>query len=172
MFRKHASFFFQAHFSSLYIFSKHSYFSSKSSNRAEWLNPWLDLLVLIFASLWSISSVVRTGTRGKWISSNRGWIKINADGATSKDTTWAAAVGVLRDSNGRWITGFQRHVGSGTTLSSELWAILHGLQIAKLRGYLKIEIESDCLMALDLIQACLDGAQANTIVKEITCTIR
>lgn len=51
---------------------------------------------------------------------------MNTDDATRKAEDWNAAGGVLRDSNGSWIVGFQKFVGHGTVLNSELWAILLG----------------------------------------------
>lgn len=57
------------------------------------------------ASSRNTKSVARTGTRGKWCPPNHEWVKINADRAASKDTTWAAVAEVLHDSNGRWLIG-------------------------------------------------------------------
>lgn len=61
-----------------------------------------------------------------------GWIKINSDGTTERHKEWAETAGVLRDSNWRWIDGYQRFVRRGSTLVSKLWAIFHGLQVANL----------------------------------------
>lgn len=91
----------------------------------------------------------------KWRPPNIGWIKVNSDGASSKNGDWSAIGGVLRDATGNWIEGYQRYVGRGSTLNAELWTILQGLQVAKARGYVKVVVESDCFVTLKMINDCL-----------------
>lgn len=45
--------------------------------------------------------------------------------------------------------------------------MLIGLQRAMARGYGKVVLESDCRMALSMIESCLAGATVDTIVREI-----
>lgn len=107
-----------------------------------------------------------------WFPPEHGWIKVNTDGATGKAEVWNAAGGVLRDSNGSWIAGFQKFMGCGTALNSELWAILLGLQVAQVRGFARVILESDCKVAVDLILESLEGAPSTTIVRRIKETTR
>lgn len=95
-----------------------------------------------------------------------GWVKVKANGAADRGDKWSAAAGMLRDSNGQWIVRYQRYLGKGSTLNSELWAILHGIEI-NIRGYAKVVVESDCLVAVNMIKECLDGIPLNTIVRKI-----
>lgn len=104
----------------------------------------------------------------KWIPSDPRWTEINTDGAADIEGKWAAAVGVLRDSDGRWLVGFQRFLGRGSGRDSELWAIFHGLQVAKHQGCLRVAIGSDSSEALRMINYCLDGHFSTTIGKEIS----
>lgn len=62
---------------------------------------------------------------------------------------------------------YQRFMGRGSALNSELWVILLGLQVAKHRGIGKVVVESDCFMAVDKIKSCLEGGPALTIVQKI-----
>lgn len=103
----------------------------------------------------------------EWCPPEQGWIKVNTDGAVGKNEEWSAAGKVLRYSNGNWITGFQRYVGRRSSLNSELWTTLLGLQVAKCRGFDKVILESDCKVAVDLINECLDGALSTTIIRQI-----
>lgn len=73
----------------------------------------------------------------RWQPPAAGWVKLNADGATATDESWAATGGLLRDASGGWLVGFQRFIGRGTALNSEFCAILHGLELARLRGFEK-----------------------------------
>ncbi|MBA0780279.1 hypothetical protein Gotri_004397, partial [Gossypium trilobum] len=63
----------------------------------------------------------------RWCPPSHGWIKINTDGVVSRDGNWLAIGGVLRNSFGNWIEGFQRFDGRGSTVVTKLWANLHGL---------------------------------------------
>lgn len=44
--------------------------------------------------------------------------------------------GFIRDSNGNWVRGFSRAIGTSLILLSELWALRNGLFMAK---FLRIE---------------------------------
>lgn len=64
----------------------------------------------------------------------------------------AGCGGVLRDDRGRFVFGYSHRLHPCTVLESELWSIFHGLRIAWSRGFTKIVIESDCSVAIDLLQ--------------------
>lgn len=85
----------------------------------------------------------------------------------AKDEEWSVVGGTLQYSNGRWIIGHQRYVERGMSLNSELWAILHGMEIARQREYENVVVESDCLVAIEMIKDSSDGALSNTIVQKI-----
>lgn len=98
-----------------------------------------------------------------WRSLASNWIKVNVDRAVSKFKDWVVVGGVVRDSNGGWIIGFQKFVGRTLALNAELWAILHGLQ----RGFDKLVIEIDCKAAISLINERARGSSSITIVWQI-----
>lgn len=60
----------------------------------------------------------------KWRPPNHGWIKVNSDGATSKNGDWSAIGGVLMDSSGSRIKSFRKFVSRGSPFNAELWGIL------------------------------------------------
>ncbi|MBA0636131.1 hypothetical protein Godav_022307 [Gossypium davidsonii] len=103
----------------------------------------------------------------RWCLPNHGWIKINTDGVASRNKNWLAAGGLLRDSFGNWIEGFQRYVKRGFAVNSELWAILHRLEIAETRGYTKVIVEFDCMGVVDMIKECSESTPSMTIVRKI-----
>ncbi|MBA0770922.1 hypothetical protein Gotri_019470, partial [Gossypium trilobum] len=51
-------------------------------------------------------------------------ICFNTDGSIKIEDDFAAAGGIVRDSNGKWIFGFCRYLGCCTALDAELWGIL------------------------------------------------
>ncbi|MBA0550997.1 hypothetical protein Golob_021901 [Gossypium lobatum] len=80
-----------------------------------------------------------------------GWVYLNTDGSVKSLDMFAAAGRLLRDHNGDWIVGFTRYLGNCEVIDSELWGILHGLQIALDRSFQKVIIQTDNLEAVDLI---------------------
>ncbi|MBA0608528.1 hypothetical protein Godav_020740 [Gossypium davidsonii] len=75
--------------------------------------------------------------------------------------------GVLCDSFGNWIEGFQRFIGRRSVVVTELWAILHGLKIVQKSGYTKVIIESDCMIDVDMIKECFKSIPSMTLVRKI-----
>lgn len=97
--------------------------------------------------------------RGKWVR----WIppdgntfKLNVDG--SRRTTQTAGGGLLRDQNGNAIFAFSSFYGDQSTIQSELQAIMEGLQICRQRGIHNLIIESDSMLAVNMITAKMKDA--------------
>ncbi|KAG8496087.1 hypothetical protein CXB51_009179 [Gossypium anomalum] len=75
--------------------------------------------------------------------------------------------GILRDSHGNWLPGFCRFIGRGSALTIELWAILHGLEIAWQKEYTKVIIVSDNKSAVDMLTDASLGSSTTTLVRRI-----
>ncbi|KAK5795671.1 hypothetical protein PVK06_036943 [Gossypium arboreum] len=75
--------------------------------------------------------------------------------------------GVLWDFSGNWVEGFQGFIGRESVVNSELWAILHDLEITLNRGYNKVIMETDCMMAMEMIKEGLGSTHSTTIVRKI-----
>lgn len=103
----------------------------------------------------------------RWKSPTPGWVKINFDGAACMDGGWSSVGGVLSDSRGNWIAGYQRCVLRGSALNAELWTILHGLEVAWRGEYRKAIVETDCLQGVELITDCSGNMASLTIVRRI-----
>ncbi|KAK5811264.1 hypothetical protein PVK06_026591 [Gossypium arboreum] len=97
-----------------------------------------------------------------------GWVKINSDGATVENRNWSAVDGVLRDSHGNWLVGFCRFINRGFAITTELWAILHGLRIAWQKGYTKVIIESDNKSVVAMLtDVSIESSSLTTLVQRI-----
>lgn len=55
-----------------------------------------------------------TQIKVKWYPPEPGWGSLNCDGALKTSSATAVCGGVFRDSNGRWIIGYARKMGSAT----------------------------------------------------------
>ncbi|GLT67725.1 hypothetical protein SLA2020_400120 [Shorea laevis] len=88
-----------------------------------------------------------------WERPPSGFVKINVDGSTRGTPGESAAGGLCRDSNGDWIFGFTQHLGMGYAIRAELFAIWKGLTLAWEKGYRKVIIETDSLLAKQKLQS-------------------
>ncbi|KAF7830841.1 reverse transcriptase [Senna tora] len=87
----------------------------------------------------------------KWVPPPDGWLKLNTDGSCLGNPGSMAAAGIIRDSNGNWISGFSKQLGFGNSLKAELWAIALGIKLAKDLACERLVVESDSLYAVNLI---------------------
>jgi ribonuclease HI len=78
--------------------------------------------------------------------------KLNIDGTRSGVSGKIGAGGVLRNHRGDWIAGFQVNLGIGGILEAEAWGLFHGLKLAQIHNILKLEIESDSAVLVNLVQ--------------------
>lgn len=58
-----------------------------------------------------------------WKSPQKGWVKLNCDGSQNDRASLAGCGGPLRDSNGKWIKGYSRKIGSCDALHAEMWGM-------------------------------------------------
>ncbi|KAF7811300.1 reverse transcriptase [Senna tora] len=88
----------------------------------------------------------------KWKPPPDGGFKLNTDSSRLSDTGFIAAGGVIRDSLGNWMKGFNFFLGIGDIITAELWAIFRGLKLTEDFGYSPFLIDSDSLTAVTLIK--------------------
>ncbi|GLT63634.1 hypothetical protein SLA2020_361840 [Shorea laevis] len=79
------------------------------------------------------------------------WYKINTDGSTVGNPSYAGCGGIVRDFRGLWVVGFLRNIGYTTALAAELSAIRDGLFIAKNLQLQNVILETDCQVAYTLL---------------------
>lgn len=65
----------------------------------------------------------------KWEPLPTGIYQLSTDGAF-KDTKEKHEIGVICNSNGQWIVGFEGAANTATAMETELSALLHGLNLA------------------------------------------
>ncbi|RYR05834.1 hypothetical protein Ahy_B06g085655 [Arachis hypogaea] len=88
----------------------------------------------------------------RWSRPKGDCIKLNVDGSWYNHRSNAACGGVFRDSAGRYLKGFSGNLGNCSIMHAELWAIIHGLNIATRNGYQNLVVESDSAAAIDFIK--------------------
>ncbi|GAU41583.1 hypothetical protein TSUD_271920 [Trifolium subterraneum] len=86
-----------------------------------------------------------------WKKPQEGWVKLNCDGAYKDTLELAGCGGLLRDSNGRWLTGYSRKIGTCDSLSAEMWGMYLGMQLAWRNGFHHLQVESDSKILVDMI---------------------
>ncbi|KAK9035377.1 hypothetical protein V6N11_077419 [Hibiscus sabdariffa] len=108
--------------------------------------------------------------QSSWLAPPHGWVKLNVDASVSSLDHKAGVGGVLRDELGHWIFGFSHFLGHCDSLVAELWAIHVGLLQAWDSDYTRVELESDCLEAVSIINSsstALDGSALVTSIKDV-----
>ena len=61
------------------------------------------------------------------------------DGVVSKNKK-ASCGGLIRDNNGDWLRGFTKYTGTCKIIMEELLCVYKGLNLAKNKGYTKVEL--------------------------------
>ncbi|WVZ17701.1 hypothetical protein V8G54_010683, partial [Vigna mungo] len=86
-----------------------------------------------------------------WTPPPKGCVKINCDGAYTRNGKKAAAGGVLRDSDGEFLFAFSSVLRVSSSAEAELFVIKLGMEIGISMGYSNLIVESDSLSAIQLI---------------------
>lgn len=103
-----------------------------------------------------------------WRKPEEGWCKLNCDGAVIDVGCRAGCGGIVRDENGGFVIGFAAGLGACSCTEAELWAVLRGLQLVKDRGIQSLAIETDFMVAINLISGgCSSFHPCFNLVKDI-----
>ncbi|KAL4364057.1 hypothetical protein GQ457_04G031790 [Hibiscus cannabinus] len=102
-----------------------------------------------------------------WAPPQVGWVKLNVDAAVATVDYTVGIGGVVRDENGSWLFGYAHFVGRCDVLLAEFWAIHDGLLHAWSMGYRRVELESDCLEAVRVINTKSDMMGGSVLVESI-----
>lgn len=78
-------------------------------------------------------------------------MKMNVDGCSKGNPGSAGEGGIIRDHHGHMILAFAGYFGICSNNVAEAMAILQGLRICIDRGFLKIIVESDSVMLVNII---------------------
>uniref|UniRef100_A0A2N9IB19 Uncharacterized protein n=1 Tax=Fagus sylvatica TaxID=28930 RepID=A0A2N9IB19_FAGSY len=79
----------------------------------------------------------------RWEKPSPGWVKLNTDGSSLVNLGIAGSGGLIRNSDGDWIMGFVRNIGTTGSVAAELWALRDGLSLCVQLRLLAVEIELD-----------------------------
>ena len=79
----------------------------------------------------------------------RGWLKLNMDGAASKALGLVGKGGLIRDDIGNWVIGFSRRIGIINSFMVEVWALRDGLMLCNQMNLSDIIVELDAKALVD-----------------------
>ncbi|KAK2452886.1 TMV resistance protein N [Trifolium repens] len=86
-----------------------------------------------------------------WKRHREGWIKLNCDGAHKDSLGLVVCGGLFRNSDGRWIKGYSRKIGTCDALSDEMWGMYLGMQLSWRQGFHHLQVESGSKSLVDMI---------------------
>ncbi|MFQ6622279.1 hypothetical protein Gotur_002322 [Gossypium turneri] len=78
-------------------------------------------------------------------------VKVNVDGSVSTVISKPTIGGTVRDSNGKWLTGFAMVTGMAEVFQVEARAVVEGLKLAWMKGYKQVQINYDNALLIDTI---------------------
>lgn len=93
----------------------------------------------------------------RWIPPFTAGDKLNTDGCLYESNRKVGFGGLFRDHVGMWLLGYYGKLNCNSRLETELWGIYRGLTIMLEKGYSNVQIESDSLMAVQLINEGATG---------------
>ncbi|XP_039045181.1 uncharacterized protein LOC120184890 [Hibiscus syriacus] len=97
----------------------------------------------------------------KWKGPEDDWVESNCDGAMGGANLMASARGVIRYSQGEWIIDFSRSLGICSALLVELWVVHDALNLTWNMGYGRVEVETDCKSAIDILNRRSNAMEGN-----------
>ncbi|MCH81661.1 ribonuclease H protein [Trifolium medium] len=75
---------------------------------------------------------------------------------------------VIRGSQGEWIRGFAKKVGSCNAFVAELWGVLKGLRCVSMMGFTKVELNIDSSSVVQVLKGRkVDSWTGGTVVQQI-----
>ncbi|KAK5771280.1 hypothetical protein PVK06_047470 [Gossypium arboreum] len=98
---------------------------------------------------------------------SKDWIYLNVDGAISRTSERAAIGGVIRDSKGNWIMGYNRFLGNCSIFDAKLCGILDGLKLIQHRENGNVIIQSDSLEVVKAIHENVSKNSSSALLRRI-----
>ncbi|KAH1089529.1 hypothetical protein J1N35_016786 [Gossypium stocksii] len=93
---------------------------------------------------WNRSTVAAgVGSIVQWNPPEKGWLKINTDGACGGSCQRSSVGGACRGSTGDWYFGFATTLGAFSVFQTDARASYEGVRLAWERGYRRVELASD-----------------------------
>ncbi|XP_028797358.1 uncharacterized protein LOC114752789 [Neltuma alba] len=86
-----------------------------------------------------------------WEPPDEGKVKFNVDGSLDVTQNLRGCSGLARNHESMVLCGFLYRMPSGSILSTEIWSILWALKVAWDRGFRNLEIEGDCVVAVNVV---------------------
>ena len=94
----------------------------------------------------------------KWVRPAPGWAKLNTNGSFSSSNGRAGCGGIIRGSDGQWITRFAMSINASSSFAAKLWALREGLSLCMEMHLQAVEVELDASAAISLV---LSNSSAN-----------
>ena len=92
------------------------------------------------------------------------WFKLNFDGSSLGNSGRAGGGGLIRDSNGLWVRGYARAIGTTSSVAVELWALRDGIRLCISLNLLVVKFEFDAKLVVDLLSQVNDPSSDNDAI--------
>lgn len=106
---------------------------------------------------------------GQWRPPGQGWLKINTDSSFIKSKKIGVSGVIIRDENGRFLSGLTRKHATVDLLMTEVLALRDGIALASSLGLNKVVLESNCLEAVRACRKEIQKGEITPILEDIWC---
>ncbi|MCI17069.1 ribonuclease H protein, partial [Trifolium medium] len=133
---------------------------NKALHEEDWSRPqqhWLLVYKLVhnYKEVKQASDISTVTTRTealiRWQPPQENWVRLNTDGS-SKDSLTVGCGGLICGSDGQWLGGFSKFVGSCSACVAEFWGVLEGFKYAWNLGFRFVELHIDSQVVVKMIQ--------------------
>lgn len=115
---------------------------------------------------------IQTASSDYWGKPEKGWVKLNTNGAFLKSINIVAIRGVFRDHDGTGKCGFTMRIEKDLVFKTDVKAILEGLNLASTFGFRQLELECDNALVVETILVDCVGANMLSelrLIKQLLC---
>ncbi|KAK8566965.1 hypothetical protein V6N13_110046 [Hibiscus sabdariffa] len=119
------------------------------------------------SKLQRLPSSSSTASVCQWSPPPSQWVCLNTDKGVCTATKLAKTSGLLRESYGTWIRGYNHSIGIVDALTVELWAIHDGLIAAWELGFEFVRVQSNCTKAISPLSADNASRDSYALMKSI-----
>ncbi|OIT37606.1 hypothetical protein A4A49_55853, partial [Nicotiana attenuata] len=97
----------------------------------------------------------------KWERPLKGWLKVNIDRAFNSNNLEGGISVVVRDSKGKWMSGFLKKIQATSPLQTELQDLLHALQLIIKEQLFPVDVETD---ATEVVRVISEDYPTNNVL--------
>ncbi|CAN1841279.1 Putative ribonuclease H protein At1g65750, partial [Linum perenne] len=108
----------------------------------------------------------------RWRTADEGWFTLNSDGSLYSHNDRAAAGGLIRDCEGKFISSYAVNLSSCSIMWADLRGIIEGMRLAWDKGIMKFCIQTNSRAVVAILEEAVSRSHWHTSLVEQFHTLR